>query len=124
MAMFNLSKTREGRQRPHGGKMNAAETVATEPKPTGKPKGARMERFNIVLPLDDSEWLDRIAWEIREKNGVKISRSEIVRAAIAGIRELNLQASKRPSKFVPLANARSGSDLRVLAILAARLATD
>jgi hypothetical protein len=102
------------------GKMNAAEMVATEPKP----KGARMERFNIVLRLDDSEWLDRIAWEIREKNGAKISRSEIVRAAIAGIRELNLQASKRPSQFVPLANARSGSDLRVLAILAARLATD
>ena len=100
--------------------MNVAETVATEPKP----KGARMERFNIVLPLDDSEWLDRIAWEIREKNGAKISRSEIVRAAIAGIRELHLQASERPSKFVPLAKVRSRSDLRMLAILAARLATD
>jgi hypothetical protein len=63
------------------GKMNVAETVATEPKP----KGARMERFNMVLPVDDSEWLDRFTWEIREHNVAKVSRSETVRAAIAGL---------------------------------------
>jgi|SRR5215469_4481127 len=105
-------------------KMIATETVATEPKPTGKPKGARMERFNVVLPVDDSEWLDRFAWEIRDQNGAKISRSEIVRAAIAGLRELHLRAPEPPSKFVPLLTlARSGSDLELIAILAARLAT-
>jgi hypothetical protein len=106
------------------GAMNATETVATEAKPTGEPKAARMERFNIVLLVDDSEWFDRFALEIREQNGAKVSRSEIVRAAIAGLRELHLRASERPSKFCPLVHARSESNLKMFAILAARLATD
>ena len=103
--------------------MNATEAAAVEAKTSAKPSGAPMERFNIVLPLEDSEWLDRFAWEIRQQNGAKVSRSEIVRAAIAGLRELHRRAPERPSKFAPLTQARSGSDLEMIAILAARVAT-
>jgi hypothetical protein len=101
--------------------MNATEKAAVDT--SAKPSAGRMERFNIVLPLEDSEWLDRFAWEIRERNGAKVSRSEIVRAAIAGLRELHLRAPERPSRFVPLTHARTGSDLVCFAIVAARLAT-
>jgi len=103
--------------------MNATQVMTVEQGTAAKPNSPRMERFNIVLPREDSEWLDVLAWQIRAQTGAKVSRSEIVRAAIAGLRELHLRAPERPSKFVPLAQARSGSDLELIAILAARLAT-
>jgi hypothetical protein len=85
--------------------------------------GERLYRYNLLLADAESAWLDQLADEIRQANGAKVSRSEIVRAAIAGLRELYRLAPERPSKFVALTHARTGSDLALMTILAARLAT-
>lgn len=89
-----------------------------------KSNGLRLERFNIVLEPSDSEFLDRLVQEIRAVAGAKVSRSEIVRAAIAGLHELHrLTPEGGPSWLPPLNRCRSGSDLAVVAVLAARVAT-
>jgi hypothetical protein len=41
----------------------------------------RLERFNVVLSLEDTAWLDRLAGEIQTGTSAKVSRSEIIRAA-------------------------------------------
>lgn len=84
--------------------------------------GERLYRANIMLADEDSAFLDRLSDEIREHTGAKVSRSEIVRAAIAGIRELHRLAPECP-RFSPLTVARSGADLAIFSVLAIRLAT-
>jgi hypothetical protein len=86
---------------------------------TGEP----LERVNIMLQRTDSEWLDSLVTEMQAETGSRISRSEIVRAAISGIRELDRLAKEGPSRVVPLTKCRSGEDLAIMTVLAARLAT-
>jgi len=85
--------------------------------------GERLYRYNVLFTDSESAWLDELAGEIEATTGVKVSRSEIVRAALAGLRELHRLVPERASRLAPLTNARAGSDLTLLAILAARLAT-
>jgi hypothetical protein len=82
-----------------------------------------MYRYNLVMGDTDSNFLDQLAEEIREATGAKVSRSEIVRAAIAGLRELHRLAPDCPSRFPALTHCRSGEDLAMLTVLAARCAT-
>ena len=86
--------------------------------------GERLYRYNVLLADAESAWLDQLADEIHEQTGAKVSRSEIVRAAIAGMRELHRLAPEAPSRFVPLGSSRSGADLVVMIVMAIRLATD
>jgi hypothetical protein len=84
----------------------------------------RLYRYNLLLSDSENAWLDRLAEEILEQTGAKVSRSEIVRAAIAGMRELHhLTADGGASWFPPLTRGRSGADLAMLTVLAARCAT-
>jgi hypothetical protein len=85
--------------------------------------GARLERVNIMLERSESEWLDMLVDNVRA-NGGCVSRSEIVRAAIAGFRELAKLAPECPAKFMALERCRCGGDLIVMSVLAARYATD
>ncbi len=83
----------------------------------------RLERFNIVLSLDDSAWLDQLAAEMLAGSGAKVSRSEIIRAALATLHELHLAAPDCPARFMPLAQCRTASDLAMLGVVAVRWAT-
>jgi hypothetical protein len=83
----------------------------------------RLERFNVVLSLEDRAWLDELAGEMLAGTGAKVSRSEIIRAAIATLRELHRAAPDCPARFLSLARCRSGSDLEVMGVLAVRWAT-
>ena len=65
------------------------------PKHNGHNGEERLERFNVVLALEESEWLNQLAAEIHAETQVKISRSEIIRAALAGLRELHKLAPSR-----------------------------
>jgi hypothetical protein len=83
----------------------------------------RLERFNTVLSLDDIAWLDQLAAEIQASNGTKLSRSEIIRAAIATLRELHKWAPRCPTKLLPLAQCKGGADLVMAGVIAMRRAT-
>ena len=83
----------------------------------------RLERFNVVLSLQESEWLNQLSAEIQAQTGAQVSRSEIIRAALAGLRELHRRAPLC-TRLVPLHTCTKGSDLTALAVLSARLATD
>ncbi len=84
---------------------------------------ARLYRYNLLLTDSESTWLDQLAEEIRATTGAKVSRSEIVRAALAGLRELHRLAPTCPSRLPALTAARSGDALAMLTVLAARYAT-
>ncbi len=83
----------------------------------------RLERVNLMLMRDESEWLDQLGAEIREQTGAKVSRSEIVRAAIATLTELHRLAPACPTRLMPLSSCKSGSELTVVGVLAVRWAT-
>ena len=83
----------------------------------------RMERFNVVLSLDEVTWLDQLAQEIAANNGAKVSRSEIIRAAVAILRELHNAAPRCPARFRRLAQCRSGSELVIMGSIAVYWAT-
>lgn len=83
---------------------------------------ARMERVNLMLSAEDNAWLSQCA-EIHAQAGARVSRSEIVRAAIAGLKELHRLAPQSPL-FARLIPSRSGSALSVATVVAARIATD
>jgi hypothetical protein len=84
----------------------------------------RLYRVNLMLGDDDSAWLDQLASEIEAATGAQVSRSEIVRAAIAGLRELHhLTAAGDVPGFPSLTTCQSGRDLAMLGVLAARCAT-
>ena len=85
--------------------------------------GARLERVNIMLAREESEWLDSLVADIKA-NGGCVSRSEIVRAAIAGLTELAKRAPECPSRFIALGKCRTGADLVVMSVIAARYATE
>ena len=84
----------------------------------------RLERFNVVLSLDESEWLNQLAAEIQTETGAHVSRSEIIRAALSGLSELHRLAPSCPSRFVPLHTCQSAPELGLWAVLAVRYAID
>jgi len=86
-------------------------------------KEQRLERVNLMLARDESEWLDQLVAEILQQTGAKVSRSEIVRAAIATLAELHRLAPWCPEWITPLALCKTGSQLAVLGVLAVRCAT-
>jgi hypothetical protein len=57
----------------------------------------RLERFNVVLSLEDVAWIDQLGMEIQTTKTGKVSRSEVIRAAIAMLRELHRLA---PAAFL------------------------
>jgi hypothetical protein len=75
-------------------------------------KGLR--RVNLILSREDSVFLDKLTREIDDRVGARVSRSEIVRASIAGIRELH--------RLAPLANCKDETALAVQMLLAIRAA--
>lgn len=81
-----------------------------------------LERVNLVLKRRDSAWLDTLANEIRVSTGVKISRSEIVRAALSTMAELHRRAPMAPARLMPLHSCKSGDELALAGVLAVRLA--
>jgi hypothetical protein len=82
----------------------------------------RLERFNLLLIREESEWLDQLAAEILAATGAKVSRSEIVRAAIATLRELHRAAPAGPARLMPLGRCESGAALAQVGVLAVRWA--
>jgi hypothetical protein len=83
----------------------------------------RLYRANLMLADADSQWLDQLAAEIHTATGAAVSRSEIVRAGIAGMKELHRLAPGCPSRFVPLATC-DGALLAQMIVLAIRWAMD
>ena len=73
-----------------------------------------MKRVNLMLSREDSVFLDKLAREIDDRVGARVSRSEIVRASIAGMKELH--------RLAPLANCKNETDLAVHILLAVRAA--
>jgi hypothetical protein len=82
----------------------------------------RLERVNLMLTRDESDRLDQLAAEILAQTGAKVSRPEIVRAALSVLRELDRLAPACPTRFVPLHTCRSDADLAMLSVLTARWA--
>lgn len=76
----------------------------------------RLERVNVMLSLRDRTWLDQITAEMRAI-GADISRSEVIRAALAAFRELHEIAPHLVQA------SRSGTDLEVVGIAAMRSVT-
>ena len=84
--------------------------------------GKTLERVNLMLTRDDSAWLDRLAHEIRENTGAKLSRSEIVRAALSTLAELHRLAPMFPARFRALHSCETKDELALMGILAVRRA--
>jgi len=80
----------------------------------------RLERFNVVLSLDDIAWLDRLSAEILVEAGAKLSRSEIIRAALATMRELHDVAPHYPNHLAPLTKCTSGGALAAVGVFSVR----
>jgi hypothetical protein len=81
-----------------------------------------MKRVNLILSREDSVFLDKLAREIDDRVGARVSRSEIVRASIAGMRELHRLAPLCPARFSPLAGCKNEAALAVQMLLAIRAA--
>ena len=82
----------------------------------------RRERFNVVLGSEDVAWLDQLSAELLASNGGKVSRSEIIRAAVATMKELHKWAPRCPAGLIPLARCKSGTDLTLAGVVAMRRA--
>ena len=74
----------------------------------------RLERVNVMLSPQDRKWLSEITGQFRSR-GVDISGSEVVRAALAALRELRAIAPD------VIRACRSGTDMEVAGIAAIRL---
>lgn len=77
-----------------------------------------LERVNLMIGRDESAWLDQLVGEIARRGG-KVSRSEIVRAALAMLRELHDLGDAVPFG-ISLGAAKRGSDLIVMGTIAVR----
>ena len=71
-----------------------------------------------MLGRSESEWLDQLAAGIFAETGAKISRSEIVRAAVAALRELDRVAPMNPSRLLPLTHCKTGAGLLAIRLAA------
>ncbi len=91
-------------------------TEALRGDPCGS--GSRLIRVNLMVSSQDSNWLDEFAHGVRRVTGGRVSRSQIVRAALAGLRELDRIAASGGA--LPLKEARNGAELVALTILTIR----
>jgi hypothetical protein len=82
--------------------------------------GGKLERVNLMISREESAWLDRLAAEIQSRTGAKVSRSEIVRAALATMQELHRQGDA--IGFGSLSACKSGAHLGQLGVMAIRAA--
>ena len=89
---------------------------------TTRGTGEDLRRVNLILSRADSDFLVQLGREIDKRTGAKVSRSEIVRASIAGMRELHRLAPLCSARFSPLAKCKSETDLAVMLLLAIRAA--
>jgi hypothetical protein len=81
----------------------------------------RLVRVNLMLAPADSEWLDQLADEMRSMAGNRVaSRSEVVRVAIAALRELHRLSPLAPVLFTPSQSCKRADQLALLGILAVR----
>ena len=65
---------------------------------TTRGTGEDLRRVNLILSRADSDFLVQLGREIDARTGAKVSRSEIVRASIAGMRELHRLAPLCPDR--------------------------
>ena len=79
---------------------------------TTRGTGEDLRRVNLMLSRANSDFLVQLGREIDARTGAKVSRSEIIRAALAGMRELH--------RFSPLATCKNETDLAVQMLLAIR----
>lgn len=86
------------------------------PDPSNRER--KLIRVNLMLSREDSDWLDEFAEEVRHKTGARLSRSEIVRAALAALRELN--ALGRRGEALPIEQVRDGVELAGMSVLTLR----
>ena len=84
--------------------------------------GKELQRVNLMLKRDHSEWLDGLAHEIRANTGAKVSRSEIVRAALSTMSEIHRLAPKAARQLIPLGTCKTETELALAGVLAMRLA--
>ena len=86
------------------------------------PNENALERVNLMLARKDSAWLDTLANEIHVNTGAKVSRSEIVRAALCTMAELHRLNPMAPSRLIPFHSCKTRDELILAGILAARRA--
>jgi hypothetical protein len=75
-----------------------------------------------MLSRANEDFLVQLGREIDARTGAKVSRSEVIRAALAGMKELHRLAPLYPDRFSPLAAGKSEADLVVMMVLAIRAA--
>ncbi len=51
-------------------------------------------RLNVILDRECTTWLDGQALEVRRTSGVALSRSELLRGVLAGLRKAGLDLSR------------------------------
>jgi hypothetical protein len=81
---------------------------------TNRGTGKDLARVNLVLSRANSDFLGQLAREIDKRTGAKVSRSEIVRASIAGLAALH--------QIAPLTTCKSEAELAVQLVIAVRWA--
>jgi hypothetical protein len=79
---------------------------------------SQLVRVNLMLSAQDSAWLNEFSEEVRHLTDGRISRSEIVRAALAALREVRTFASREG--VLPLEQASNGAQLIAMTVLAVR----
>jgi hypothetical protein len=81
---------------------------------TNRGTGEDLARVNLVLSRANSDFLCQLGREIDKRTGAKVSRSEMVRASIAGLAALH--------RIAPLTTCKSEADLAVQLVIAIRSA--
>jgi hypothetical protein len=84
--------------------------------------GKALERVNLMLTGADSAWLDQLANDIRTATGAKVSRSEIVRAALETMREIQSSAPMGVPSLLCLSSCKSATELAERGVVTVRVA--
>ena len=99
--------------------MNVEQIEQEQTPAAAEATGETLQRTNLMLTKGESEWLDAFAAEILATGGAKVSRSEIVRAALVGLRELH---KSRAGIFADMGLVKQPSHLEFMTLVAARAA--
>ena len=91
------------------------------PKLKGEPESG-LSRFNVILADSDSRWLDELSTSIEQRHGKRVTRSQILRAGLVMLKELEKLSSMLPDRFCSLTVARSERELAAIGVLALRSA--
>jgi hypothetical protein len=82
--------------------------------------GERLERVQLVISREQSDWLNELSGEIKQRTGAHVTRSEITRAAISTLREMHRLGIA--GYFDSLADCTSCSELTVAGLVTVRQA--